>query len=473
MANVLIVDDDLLLFETLADAISRMGHHVAGASTLKTGVREALRSSYDVVLLDVRMPDGNGLDAIPVIRETPSAPSVIIMTGFGDPDGAELAIRNGAWDYIEKPASLKEMTLPLIRALEYMEEKKARLSAEAARDVTALKRERIVGRSRPLQHCLELLARAASTDSNLLLTGETGVGKELFAQAVHDNNARASKSFVVVDCSALPATVVESVLFGYEKGAFTGAEKARQGLIQQADGGTLFLDEVGELPLPIQKAFLRVLQERSYRPVGGKEEERSDFRLVAATNRDLDQMVKAGLFRDDLLFRLRSVVIHLPPLRDRSEDIKELTLDYMNRLCERSGTGIKGFSPEFFDALSAYDWPGNVRELLNTLEGVFVSARRHPTIYPAHLPTRIRVEVARSGLRRRSCEVRTGSPGLSAENLPPFREFRKNALEEAVRRYLSELMALCAGDMDDACRISSLSRSRLYGLLKEHGLSSE
>lgn len=263
MGNVLVIDDDKNVCTAISNAVERMGHKTVHALTLKEGLEKACSDSFDVVFLDVQMPDGNGLDILPPIRGTPSSPEVIIITGFADPDGAELAIKNGAWDYIEKPCSVQEMTLPFIRALEYREEKKA------AKVPVALKREGIVGSSPKLGACLDLLPQMSNSVANVLITGETGTGKELFARAIHENSPRAGKNFVVVDCAALPDTLVESVLFGHQKGAFTGADKAQDGLVKQADRGTLFLDEVGELPLSIQKSFLRVLQERRFRPVGG------------------------------------------------------------------------------------------------------------------------------------------------------------------------------------------------------------
>ena len=275
MANVLIIDDDRAMCDMLSGRMRDMGHNATYALTLKAGLKQAFSESFDVVFLDVGMPDGNGLEALPKIRETPSSPEVIIITGAGSPDGAELAIKNGAWDYIEKPLSISAMSLPLIRALQYREDTRTLGSP------VALDREGIVGNSPPMKACFDLMAQASASDANVLITGETGTGKELFAAAIHKNSPRAEKSFVVVDCATLPETLVESMLFGHEKGAFTGADKAKDGLIKQADGGTLFLDEVGELPLSVQKAFLRVLQERRFRPLGGKREIESDFRLVS------------------------------------------------------------------------------------------------------------------------------------------------------------------------------------------------
>jgi len=297
------------------------------------------------------MPDGSGLEIIPKLKAVRSSPEIIAITGLGDPDEAEIAIQNGAWDYIEKPASFETLKLPIIRALEYRAERRPGNSS------TVLKRNGIIGDSRRITSCLEILAQAASSNVNVLITGETGTGKELFAKAIHSNSSRAGRNFVVVDCTALPETLVESVLFGHARGAFTGADRSEEGLIKQADGGTLFLDEIGELPFLIQKRFLRVIQEHRFRPVGGRQETESDFRLVAATNRNLESMVREGRFREDLFHRLRTISIELPPLRELLEDIKKLTVFYMNALCERFGIVPKGASPEFWEVVTAYKWP--------------------------------------------------------------------------------------------------------------------
>jgi two-component system NtrC family response regulator len=390
---------------------------------------------------------------------------VIIMTGSGDPDGAELAIKAGAWDYIRKPDALNEIVLPLTRALQYQEEKRSRGAP------VALKRAGIIGRSAALDDCLNLVAQASASGANVLIDGETGTGKELFAVAVHENSARAAKSFVVVDCSALPANLVESVLFGHERGAYTGADRAHDGLVAQADGGTLFLDEVGELPPNVQKAFLRVIQERRFRPVGGSREIESDFRLVAATNRDLDEMVARGQFRDDLLFRMRTIHISLPPLREHKEDIKDLALHYVARVCEQYDIETKGFTPEFFGVLAEYDWPGNVRELNQALERAISSAGRNPLLFPKDLPTGIRAKMARDSMSEAAWPGGTQYVGgASAPPLPRLDEARAAAIAASEELYLQELMAVTAGDVPKACAISGLSRSRLYALLKKHGL---
>jgi two-component system NtrC family response regulator len=463
MANVLIVDDDKLICETIANLVRRMGHQATCSYTLQDGLEKASSELLDVVFLDVRLPDGNGIEVLPRIQASPSLPEVIIMTGYGDPNGAELAIKHGAWDYIQKPSTMDAMTLPLVRALQYREEKKA------SKTMMILKREGIVGNSPKIKGCLDLLAQVAGSNANVLITGETGTGKELFAVAIHKNSPRSDKNFVVVDCAALPETLVESILFGHEKGAYTGADRARDGLILQADGGTLFLDEVGELPLPIQRSFLRALQERKFRPVGGKEEIESDFRLIAASNRNLDGMVRQGNFREDLLFRLRSFSIELPPLRERPEDIKDLTIYYVEVLCKRYEIEPKDFSPEFFDVLTSYPWPGNVRELINALERALVNGRYERILFPKHLPIHIRAQIARSSVGEKDTTEIKITP--SSKIFPKIQALRERAVAEVEEKYLRDLISFTQSNIKEACQISGLSRSRLYLLLKKYKIS--
>ncbi|MHB8773252.1 MAG: sigma-54-dependent transcriptional regulator [Syntrophales bacterium] len=461
MANILIIDDDVVMSELLSQAIKERGHDILCTHTLADGIAAAKSGSFAVVYLDVMLPDGNGLDAIPELRNTLSCPEVVIMTGAGDPDGAELAIKSGAWDYLEKPSSINMMILPLVRALQYRDVKLS------PKPLMTLKRQGIVGSSPSITTCLDRVSHAAETDTSVLITGETGTGKEGFAWAIHDNSRRAGKNFVVVDCATLSDTLVESVLFGYQKGAFTGADRSREGLIKQADGGTLFLDEIGELPLAVQKAFLRVLQERRFRPLGGKEELSSDFRLVAATNRDLDAMVRDGQFRSDLLYRIRSFTIELPPLREHPEDIPALVSYHVSRLAERHGEKLINFSPEFIDSLKAYHWPGNVRELVNALERVLAEAGANATVFPKDLPSHIRVQMIRSALGGRTAPLRTMSPAAPPP-LPKLQELRDEAIIRVEKQYLRDLMAVAGDSIKQACTISGLSRSRLYELIKKY-----
>jgi two-component system NtrC family response regulator len=346
--------------------------------------------------------------------------------------------------------------MPLRHAVEYRRERLAHARTKA------LDLEGIVGSSPSLRRALDSLAEAADGDTTVLITGETGTGKEIFARAIHRNSDRREEPFIVVDCAALPENLVESMLFGYRKGAFTGAERDREGMVKLADGGTLFLDEVGELPPTIQKAFLRVLQEKSFRPVGGEKEVASDFRLVVATNRDLTDMAEEGTFRKDLLFRIRGHAIDLPPLRERGEDAVEIARDLITRLCRRRGQGMKGTTEAFLKILLDYSWPGNVRELNHALERAIDAAADQPVLHPVHLPTLIRVSVARGAVRE---DLNVPGQG-GGEAFPQL----KDAKKAAEMMYLRDLMDSTGGDINKACRLANVSRSRLYALLKEHGI---
>lgn len=466
MAKILIIDDDQLMCQSLSLVARHKGYEATSSFTLHDGLEKATGEPFDVVFLDVNMPDGNGLDFLSKLPKLPSSPEIIIITGYGDPHGAELAIKSGAWDYLEKGASVKEITLSLIRALQYREQKQIGNSSSG---MATLKRDGIVGSSNRLKDCLDLVAQAATSDSSVLITGETGTGKELFARAVHENSNRSKKNFVIVDCAALPENLIEGMLFGHEKGAFTNADQAREGLILQANGGTLFLDEIGEMPLSLQKVFLRVLQEHRFRPLGSSRELESDFRLVAATNRNLDEMVETGRFRSDLLFRISTFVIELPTIRDRPEDIKELTRYHTDRISEHYGTPSKAFSPDFLKMLAAYSWPGNVRELINTLERTIATARFESILFPKHLPMHLRIEATKSSMKREEpSQLQPEHNG--SRNLPQLHEFRDSIYSDAEKKYLKDLMSLTANNVAEACHVSGLSTSRLYALLKKQGI---
>ncbi len=466
MSKILIIDDEVQLCKALSLAITSMGHSADSAHFLNQGLKMAGRGEYDVVILDIRLPDGNGLEALPAIRECPGHPEVIILSGYTDPDGAEIAIRSGAWSYISKPPTLNKIKLPVERAIEYHREKQAGPRA------VCLDRQGIVGSSRAMNSCLENVAQAAATDANVLICGETGTGKELVARAIHSNSRRSAKPFVVVDCAALAETLVESILFGYEKGAFTGADRKSIGLVKQADGGTLFLDEVGEMPMTVQKAFLRVLQEHRFRRVGGNSETTSDFRLVAATHQHLESMVAEWKFRQDLLFRIRTISIDVPPLRDRGDDAGELVAYFVKTLPPELGLPPKVCSDEFLLALQEYSWPGNVREVINVVESALTKSGTTPVLYPAHLPVRLRVHMARKGLDQNvdaQDSVLSGNRP-SKNDLPPFKKFKTQGLHELERQYMTDLIKMCRGNIPQACDISELSRARVYALMKKHAL---
>jgi two-component system, NtrC family, response regulator len=464
--RILIIDDDESMCYTLTRMIEEEGHEAHAALTLGDGLEMIRSGSYDVLFLDVRLPDGSGIQAIPRIQTIACPPEIIIVTGYGDKDGAKTALKSGVWDYIEKPARMDALRLSLKRALQY------RRQSRTLSDPLSIDRGGIIGSSARLAMCLTLTAHAAQSDASVLICGETGTGKELFARAIHNNSLRSDQPFVVVDCASLPRHLTESILFGHTKGAFTGADKASQGLIRKADGGTLFLDEVGELPLTVQKKFLRVLQEKRFLPVGSQEEVSSDFRLVSATNSDLDSEVNDVRFRQDLLFRLRSIVIELPPLRERKNDIGQIAIAQAENMSRRLGLPKKEISKEFFEILNVYDWPGNVRELINAVEHALAMEPTCPALYPKHLPEHIRMQTI-GGKTHGPEESYPHMPDsvprpMDKDGFPKLKAYRKSIIELVEGQYISELMAHCNGDIDMACAVAGLKKARLYQLLKKY-----
>ena len=462
--RILIIDDDEGMSYTLARMVEEAGYAADTAYRLKDGLSKVATGAYDVVFLDVRLPDGNGIEIIPTIRSILFPPEIIIITAFGERGGADLALKNGAWDYLQKPADLQTMELSLIRALEYRSQK------QVLKTPLKINRQGIIGNSPRLLMCITLMGHAAKSDANVLVYGETGTGKELFAKAIHLNSIRNSKPFIVVDCTSLPGSLAESILFGHAKGAFTGADKTHEGLIQQADQGTLFLDEVGELPLDLQIKLLRVLQERKFRPVGSKTEVKSNFRLVSATNRDLDERVTKGKFRQDLLFRLRTFVIELPPIRGRQKDIEALANQYVERFCNDYNYKKKKISEDFLETLTRYSWPGNVREFISAIESAVAVDPYSQTLFSKHLPNYIRVSTLGSVAKQEKIPV--GSSGPEAEQpLQTLKDFRQEAIAEAEETYLRDLMSRTNWQIAEACGISGLKKARLYQLLKAYDIT--
>ncbi len=459
--RILIIDDNEEFCRTLVRIVGRMGMHARYETTLARGVKTARTTAFDIVFLDVHLPDGCGLDMIPRLQEVSFPPEIIIITGYGDEDGAETAIKNQAWDYIPKDTSFQNLKLSLTRAVQYRRQKRA-----IPRGVLH-HRDGIVGGGPLISACLAQAAQAAASDGPVLIMGETGTGKEVFARAIHDNSARAAGDLVVVDCAALPGHLVESMLFGHKKGAFTSADADRIGLIEQAHKGTLFLDEVGELPGEVQKKFLRVLQEKRFRPLGAGREVDSDFRLVCATHRDLSAMAEAGDFRRDLYYRVRSMTITLPPLRQRLEDVPDLAGYQIKRHCRLFGGGPHRMSPDFIEALQKYPWPGNVRELFNTIDGVLAEASREPELFLRHLPMPLRTHVARLKVRDTDMPVGPSTP-FSAQTAQSRLLPLKRHLDAERRQYIATLFKATRGDLVEACRISGLSRGHLYELLRKY-----
>ncbi len=465
MAQILIIDDEYDVCQVLAQAVEDAGHTALTAMSLRQGHARAGSNHIDAVFLDISLPDGDGLQALPGFQELASLPEVIIITGKGDPEGAELALNKGAFDFLQKPVALQEVTLTLVRALEYRE---ARLRRNRQRPMHC---PEIIGSSQTLGKCLQELGQAAATENNLLIYGETGTGKELFARALHQNSPRAGLSFVVVDCSALTPSLLESTLFGHVKGAFTGAVGEKQGLVAQGHRGTLFLDEVGELSLEMQKRFLRVLEEKRFRPLGSSTEIDSDFRLVCATNRDLASMVQQGEFRSDLLHRIRLQEIQLPALRERKQDIPELTRYFLQHFSWQTGAEVKDVYPEVLEIFQDYDWPGNVRELKHALEQAVTAAWDEPVLHRKHLPLHLRISLLKRSLAGKEAQGQILSPQtspLNFEHIPDWKSFKDQVLKSAEERYFQDLYAHTRGQVKELASLAGLTQARVYELLKKY-----
>jgi two-component system NtrC family response regulator len=462
MTKLLVVDDEALARALATEVAVGLGLEVLSAGTLAEGLALG-KTGVDLVLLDVLLPDGNALERIKEFSCLPSHPEILVISGHGDGDAVERALRSGVWEFLSKPLSVQELTQAISQLMAY------RLGKSRNRESSPLARMGIIGSSPQLMATLQVLAEAASSSVNVLLLGETGVGKELFAQALHKNSPQAGSSFVTVDCAALPANLVESHLFGHAKGAFTGADRCREGLLVAAHKGTLFLDEVGDLPALIQGSFLRALENRRFRPVGDVREVESQFRLVAATNRDLDQLATLDLFRSDLLFRLRGVSINIPPLRDRQEDIPVLAQHAVIRFCAQHGVPAKEVTDGCMSMLLSYSWPGNVRELFHTMTRACIAAGRQERIFAGQLPTELRVAVARRKMGGKSGTMFPGQDFSFQGDMPSLREWKARA--ESM--YVEQLLKKCGGDLRQAANIAGLSRGHMYELLKKHGITRE
>ncbi len=471
--RILVVDDDPHVRGFLAELLHKSFSVVRTAATLHDGLSAASSDTFDVVLLDVFLPDGSGLDAVGTFRSAPGRPEVILITGQGDPQAAASALSHGAWDYLCKPLSVHDVRLAVMRTMDFRRSMKTAPPAVfSIADFVSI--------APAMEDCLRAAARAAASDIPVLITGETGTGKERLARGIHQNSRRAPHAFVVVDCTAIPESLIESHLFGHEKGAFTGADQRRIGLVQLAHQGTLFLDEVGDLPFGIQAKFLRLLQEKTFRPLGAKEEASSDFRLLAATHRNLEAMVQEGRFRQDLYYRLATMHITVPPLRERKEDILPLVQDILRREAQRSGNELKGIAPDFVETVLEYPWPGNVRELIHAVHCALAVCGESHVLFAVHLPKHVRVQVTASrvppqetssfsmpGEQAAAGAASFGFHSFFENRFPTFKEYREKVLHRAAGIYLQELRKRCGADMGKACVMSGLSRSRLYSLMKE------
>ena len=395
--RVLVVDDDADMSAMLARHLESEDMAVVAATGGRAALQALASQEFDVVVTDLVMGDVGGLDVLAAAGRCRPAPRVILMTAFGTLETAIEALRQGAYDYLAKPFKLAEVTAAVGRAFDdhRLRRENERLRAEVERHRGF---DRLLGRSKIMQETVSQIRAVAESESSVLLLGESGTGKELVAQALHWASPRRGGRFVAVNCAAVPETLLESELFGHEKGAFTGADRRREGLFAAANGGTLFLDEIGDMALATQAKLLRVLQDRAVRPLGGTSSTQLDLRIVAATNQDLPAMVKDGRFREDLYYRLAVIPIRLPSLRERREDIMLIAEHYLRETAGRLGKCIEGFDETAIAWMEHHAWPGNVRELENVIERAVVLAR-HPRITRADLGTEFTLDEAGSPFR--------------------------------------------------------------------------
>jgi two-component system response regulator PilR (NtrC family) len=389
MADLLIVDDERSIGAVLEIAFRKQGHRVESAQSVAEARQKLQGKIYDLIISDIKMPQETGLDLLQYVRDTHPDTQVILLTGYGSLETAMQAVKMGAFDYIIKnPAQyLDELKIAVERAMET-----SRIKAENVSLKRELKKQKgiegIVGQSPAIKELFEIILSIAPTQSTVLILGESGTGKELVANAVHQHSSRADAPFVSINCGAFQETLLESELFGYLKGAFTGANTNKKGLFEHASGGTVFLDEIGEMSLPMQVKLLRALQERKIRPVGGNNEIDIDVRVIAATNRDLRQMVEDKEFREDLYYRISVIPMDIPPLRRRPTDIPLLAFHFLEKFRKQMGKPVRGLSSEAIRYLEKYHWPGNVRELENAIERA-VALEKSEEITPDSLPERV------------------------------------------------------------------------------------
>ena len=445
---MLVVDDDDAFRSVLVAELTRMSFAVSGAATAAEAIRHVAEHEPDIVLLDLRLPDVDGLDALRTIREKCPATDVIMLTGHGSLDAAIESIRLGAFDYVPKPCPLDELDIRIRRALERQALRRRTSLLERGLTPPDLG-SAFIGDSPGFRSVLQLIERVAPTDSTVLISGETGTGKEMAAKLIHARSPRRQRPFIVVECAALQESLLQSELFGHERGAFTGADRAKAGLFEVAHGGTIFLDEIGEVSLATQVKLLRVLDTSTFRHVGGTTEIHVDVRVLAATNRHLPEMVGQGVFREDLYYRLSTVSLLLPALRDRREDIGLLAGHFVALLGERFGVR-KTISAPALDVLRRHDWPGNVRELMHVVEAAMVVSEG-PELLPDHLPIRLRQVIA--------------SPPAASPVEGPL-----PTLDEVERAHIELTLRTTGGHRGQAARMLGISERNLYRKLHGYGL---
>ncbi len=460
--KVLIIDDESTIGISCKRVLEQEDFEVVFQQSARNGLKEALSGEYDLILLDLLLPEIEGMEILKTIKSKGITSEVVIITGYATVQTAVEAIKLGAADYIGKPFTSDELLINIKKVIKH---------SDLLKENIALKRELhihqgfkgIIGESPEMKKVFSIIKLAAPTDSNILITGESGTGKEVIAQAIHRISLRKDKPFIACDCSALTPTLLESELFGHVKGSFSGAISTKQGLFEVANNGTLFLDEVSNINLEIQSKLLRVLETRKLRRVGDTAERTIDIRLITSSNRDLSKMVKNGDFREDLFYRLQVIPIHLPPLRERHEDIITLTTTFLDSIRRTNDIRAKYFSPEAIEILEEYQWPGNIRELKNIIERVTILCDSE-IIEPRHLPKELSIITKAFSLEE------------YPNNWGEFKKYKLNAQKELLaqieKQFLADALKHAEGNVSKAAKNVGMQRTNFHSLLRKYNLSS-
>jgi DNA-binding NtrC family response regulator len=453
-ARILIADDDEVSCQLFAETLESDGFQVDQVTSGDEAIARLRAANHDLVIIDVRMPGISGLEVTRIVHEKYPALPIIVMTAFGSIETAVEAIHEGAFDFISKPMNLAELKKTVSRALSQRSLQRHSAKNANGEDENPTELGKIIGKSPAMLEVYKTVARVAPTKSTVLILGESGTGKELIARAIHDHSPRANLPFVAVDCGALTETILESELFGHMRGSFTGAFADKKGVFEDAQGGTCFLDEIGGISQNMQARLLRVLQEHEIRRVGGKDWLPVDVRVVAATNQNLAEAVAKGNFRQDLYYRLDVIAIHLPPLRERADDIPLLAQHFLRYYGQESGKPVTAFSDEAMELLCSYPWPGNIRELENAIEQA-VALSYQPMLTPEDLPHDVR--------EQREARIASLAPENTQFVFPDT-----PSLEEVKKRYVLHVLQLTGGNVSATARILNVDRRSLYRMLARY-----
>lgn len=458
--RIMVIDDEPVICKGCSQILSDQGYAVHTRMTGKAGMEAIREGGYDLILLDMKLPDMDGMEILKAVRTTNPGIYLIVMTGYANVHNAIEAMKLGAFDYLAKPFTDDELLLAVKKVIEKIAMSEENLSLRKAL-FNRFSFENIVGDDPKILHIFEQIEKVAPTDSTVLLCGESGTGKELFAGAIHAHSLRASRQFIAMDCSTFSPNLMESELFGHVKGSFTGALRDKEGIFEVAHGGTLFMDDVTNLDLEIQGKLLRVIETGEYKPVGANHIKIADARIIAATNRDLRVMVEEGSFREDLFYRLNVFPIDIPPLRERKADIPKLAYYMLRRLCHKTGKRIEGFSDDALETLMNYEWPGNVRQLKNVVERLVIMADE-PILDLPYLSEQLQMKGPWKGDR-------------IPETLEELNASKKHLVEEVFgqiqKAFLLKALKACGGNISRAAEKVGMQRPNFYALLKKHRIS--